>query len=143
MKQVIATVDAPPAIGPYAQGIKAGDMIFVSGQIPLEARTRRIVSGGIAEQTEQVLSNIRAVVEEAGASMDDIVKITVFLKDLNDFDEMNRIYSMFFPSTDNPLSTTLPPARSTIEVSRLPRDVSIEMDAIAVLTPRSLDFEIY
>ncbi len=143
MKQVIATADAPPAIGPYAQGIRAGDMIFVSGQMPYNPRTRRIVSGGIGEQTEQVLSNIRAVVEEAGASMDDIVKITVYMKDLNEFDEMNRVYSIFFPTTDNPLATTLPPARSTVEVSRLPRDAQIEMDAIAVLTPRSLDFDPY
>lgn len=143
MKQVIATADAPPAIGPYAQGIRAGDMIFVSGQMPYDARTRRIVSGGIGEQTEQVLSNIRAVIEEAGATMDDIVKITVYLKNLDDFDEMNRVYAIFFPSTDNPLAATLPPARTAVEVARLPRDVGIEMDAIAVLTPRSLDFDIY
>jgi 2-iminobutanoate/2-iminopropanoate deaminase len=143
MKQVVATADAPPALGPYAQGIRAGDMIFVSGQLPMDPRTGRISSGSIGEQTEQVLSNIRAIVEEAGAAMDDIVKITVYLKDLNDFEEMNRVYAIFFPPTDNPFAATLPPARSTVEVARLPRDASIEMDAIAVLTPRSIDFEVY
>jgi 2-iminobutanoate/2-iminopropanoate deaminase len=136
-------VDAPPAIGPYAQGIKAGDLVFVSGQLPLDPKTRRMVTGGIAAQTEQVLENIRAIVEEAGGSMDDLVKINIFLKDLNNFDEMNRIYSMFFPSTENPLAPTLPPARSTVEVSRLPRDVDIEMDAIAVITPHIYDPELY
>ena len=143
MKQVIATVEAPPALGPYAQGIKAGDMIFVSGQLPLDPKTRRMIPGGIGAQTEQVLENIRAILEEAGATMDDLVKITVFLKDLNNFEEMNRVYSMFFPSTSNPLAPTLPAARSTVEVSRLPHDADIEMDAIAVLTPSNYDPEPY
>ena len=139
MKQVIATVDAPPAIGPYAQGVRAGDTIYVSGQLPLDPKTRRMITGDIAAQTEQVITNIRAIVEEGGASMDDIVKITVFLKDLNDFDEMNRVYAMFFPDVDNALSQTLPPARSTVEVARLPRDADIEMDAIAVITHGYID----
>lgn len=143
MKQIIATVEAPPALGPYAQGVRAGDTIYVSGQLPLDPKTRRIVGGGIAAQTEQVLINIRAIVEEGGGTMDDIVKITVYLADLDDFDEMNRVYALFFPDVENILAQTLPSARSTVEVSRLPHDAAIEMDAIAAITPGYTDIEAY
>lgn len=132
MKQSIATVEAPPALGPYAQAIKVNDMVFVSGQLPLNPKTRELITGDIAAQTEQVLQNIRAILEEADAQLDDVVKVTIYMKDLNQFDAMNRIYTLFFPNHDN--STNLLPARSTVEVSRLPRDAEIEMDAIAVIT---------
>ena len=141
MKQIIATPDAPPAIGPYAQGVKIGDHIYVSGQLPLDPRTRQIVPGGIAAQTEQVLLNIQAILGEAEATLDHVVKFTIFMTNLDEFDEMIRIFAMFFPTGDN--SRRLPTARSTVEVSRLPRDVSIEMEAIAVLTPETHDYELY
>lgn len=143
MKQVIATVEAPPALGPYAQGIRAGETIYVSGQLPMDPKTRRLIDGDIAAQTEQVLTNIRAIVEEGGGTMDDIVRITIYLTNLDDFDEVNRIYTMFFPTIDNALTETLPPARTTLEVSRLPRDAQIEMDAIAVITPGYSGFDVY
>ena len=143
MKQVIATVEAPPALGPYAQGIRAGETIYVSGQLPMDPKTRKIIDGDIAMQTEQVLTNIRAIVEEGGGTMDDIVRITIYLTNLDDFDEVNRIYTMFFPTIDNALTETLPPARTTIEVSRLPRDAQLEMDAIAVITPGYSGFDVY
>lgn len=145
MKEIIATIDAPPAIGPYAQGVKAGDTIYVSGQLPIEPKTGRLISGTIAAQTERVLLNIRAIVEEGGASLEDVVKITVYLTDLDDFDEVNRIYKLFFPYSDDPnsLSQSLPPARSTVEVSRLPKDAEIEMDAIAVVSHGYIDPDAY
>ena len=143
MKQVIATVEAPPALGPYAQGIRAGETIYVSGQLPMDPKTRRLIDGDIAAQTEQVLTNVRAIVEEGGGTMDDIVRITIYLTNLDDFDEVNRIYTMFFPTIDNALTETLPPARTTLEVSRLPRDAQIEMDAIAVITPGYSGFDVY
>ncbi len=145
MKQIIATVDAPPAIGPYAQGVKVGDTIYVSGQLPIDPKSGRLITGSIAAQTERVLLNIRAIIEEAEASMDDVVKITIYLKDLSNFEEVNRVYTLFFPWTDDPtsLSQSLPPARSTVEVSRLPKDADIEMDAIAVASHGYIDPELY
>jgi len=145
MKEIIATIDAPPAIGPYAQGVKAGDTIYVSGQLPIEPKSGRLISGTIAAQTERVLLNIRAIVEEGGASLEDVVKITVYLTDLDDFDEVNRIYKLFFPYSDDPnsLSQSLPPARSTVEVARLPKDAEIEMDAIAVVSHGYTDPDAY
>ena len=109
MKQIIATVEAPPALGPYAQGVRAGETIYVSGQLPMDPKTRRLIEGDIAAQTEQVLTNIRAIVEEGGGTFDDIVRITIYLTNLDDFDEMNRVYTMFFPTIDNALTETLPP----------------------------------
>jgi 2-iminobutanoate/2-iminopropanoate deaminase len=145
MKQIIATVGAPPAIGPYAQGVKVGDTIYVSGQLPIEPKTGRLVTGSIGAQTERVLLNLRAIIEEGGATMEDIVKITIYLKDLSNFEEVNRVYQLFFPYSDDPtsLSQSLPPARATVEVSRLPKDAEIEMDAIAVLSHGYNDPEIY
>lgn len=132
MKETIATADAPAALGPYAQGVKVNDMIFVSGQLPVNPKTNQLLTGSIAVQTEQVLTNLREILEEGGARLDDVVKINIYMTDLNDFDEMNRIFSRFFPNTET--STNLLPARATVEVSRLPKDAQIEMDCIAVIS---------
>jgi 2-iminobutanoate/2-iminopropanoate deaminase len=140
-KTAIATPDAPPALGPYSQGIRVGDTIYVSGQLPLDPKTGQIVAGSIAEQTERVMLNIREILEEGEASLNDVVKVTIYLKDLGNFAEVNRVYGVFFPNTEH--NPTLPPARSTVEVSRLPREAEIEMDAIAVVMPGYVDSEIY
>lgn len=132
MKKAIATPDAPPAVGPYAQAIKVDNMVFVSGQLPLNPKTRTLIVGDIAQQTEQVLLNIRAILEEADANLDDVVKVNIYLTDLEKFDEVNRVYALFFPNTET--SQNLLPARATVEVSRLPKDAEIEMDAIAVIS---------
>ncbi len=132
MKEIIATAEAPAALGPYAQAVKVNDMIFVSGQLPLNPKNRQMVTGAIGAQTEQVLTNIRSILEEGGAHLNDIVKVTIYMKNLSDFDEMNRVYEMFFPNSDT--STNLLPARSTVEVARLPRDAEIEIDCIAMVT---------
>jgi 2-iminobutanoate/2-iminopropanoate deaminase len=124
-KHVVASPDAPPAIGPYSQGIKAGGFIFLSGQIPLVGPTGKIVSGMIKEQTEQVILNIQALLASEGLTLDDVVKATVFLASMNEFSAMNEIYAKYFTGT--------PPARSTVEVSRLPRDVRVEIEVIAQL----------
>ncbi len=135
MKQIIATAAAPPALGAYAQAVKVNDTIYVSGQLPLDPRTRELVPGTLATQTERVLLNIQAILEEAEASMDDVVKCTIYIRDLNYFDEVNTTYAMFF--------NNLPPARVTVEVSRLPKDAAIEIDAIAVLSGGYVDPELY
>lgn len=124
MKQTIKTEHAPGAIGPYSQAVKAGGFIFLSGQIPIDPRTGEFVAGGIAEQTEQVLKNLSAVLEASGAGLADVVKTTVFLADMNDFAAMNEVYSRFFQES--------PPARSTVEAARLPRDARVEIDVIAL-----------
>ena len=127
MKDRIQTDSAPKAIGPYSQAIKSNGFVFASGQIPLDPATMQIVEGGIREQTKRVMSNLEAVLQAAGSSLEGVVKTTVFLKDLADFGEMNEVYGSFFNET--------PPARSTIEVARLPRDVRVEIDVIAVEAP--------
>ncbi|HXU39750.1 MAG TPA: RidA family protein [Blastocatellia bacterium] len=124
MKDRVHTDDAPKAIGPYSQAIKANGFVFASGQIPLDPSTMQIVDGGIREQTERVMKNLDAVLQAAGSSLEGVVKTTVFLKDLTDFVEMNEVYGSFFKQT--------PPARSTVEVARLPRDVRVEIDVIAL-----------
>jgi 2-iminobutanoate/2-iminopropanoate deaminase len=124
MKDRVQTDNAPKAIGPYSQAIKANGLVFASGQIPLDPETMQIVEGGIREQTERVLTNLSAVLRAAGTSLDKVVKTTVFLADLSDFTEMNETYGRFFGE--------VAPARSTVEVSRLPRDVKIEIDVIAL-----------
>lgn len=121
----IQTDNAPKAIGPYSQAIKANGFVYASGQIPLDPSTMQIVEGGIREQTERVMNNLRAVLEAAGSSLDRVVKTTVFLSDLADFADMNETYGRFFGQ--------VPPARSTVQVSRLPRDVRIEIDVIALV----------
>jgi 2-iminobutanoate/2-iminopropanoate deaminase len=124
MREVVATHNAPQAIGPYSQAIRANGLIFVSGQIPLNPLTQQIVEGGMAEQTEQVIANLEAILKAAGSGLDKVVRTTVYLKDMKEFAAMNDIYERFFPQR--------PPARSTIEAARLPKDVRVEIDAIAL-----------
>ena len=124
MKQIIKTERAPQAIGPYSQAVRAGTLVFASGQIPLDPQTGEFVEGGVAEQTEQVLRNLSAVLEAAGTSLDRVVKTTVFLADMNDFAAMNEVYERYF-SQDAP-------ARATVEAARLPRDARVEIEAIAM-----------
>ncbi|MBM4357655.1 MAG: RidA family protein [Deltaproteobacteria bacterium] len=124
-RQAISTPDAPAAIGPYSQAIVAGSLLFCSGQIALDPRTGAVVEGDVEVQTRQVLCNLRAVLEAAGSSLEKVVKTTIFLADLEDFQRVNAIYAEHFPG--------VPPARSTVEVSRLPRDVRVEIEAIAIL----------
>ena len=124
MKDRIQTDQAPQAIGPYSQAIKANGLVFASGQVGFDPATMQIVDGGIREQTERVLRNLAAVLEAAGSSLDRAVKTTVFLADMNEFAAMNEVYGSFF--------TGVPPARSTVEVKRLPRDVRVEIDVIAL-----------
>jgi 2-iminobutanoate/2-iminopropanoate deaminase len=125
-KTAIATDGAPAAIGPYSQGIKAGGLIFTAGQIPLDPVTQQIVAPGITEQTTQVLENLKAILEAAGSSLAKVVKATVFLKDFNDFAAMNAVYGAYLAPQG-----VAPPARSTVEVSRLPKDVLVEIDLVA------------
>ncbi|RMG01957.1 MAG: RidA family protein [Acidobacteria bacterium] len=125
MKQVISTEKAPSAIGPYSQAIRIGNLVFCSGQIPIDPETGEFVSGGIKEQTEQVLKNLTAVLESAGATLQNVVKTTVFLADMNDFAAMNEVYARFF--SDNK------PARSTVQAARLPRDAKVEIECIAII----------
>lgn len=132
MKQIIATVDAPPALGPYAQAVKVDNTVYVSGQLPLDPKTRSMVAGGMAAQTERVLENIRAILEEGEANLNDVVKMTIYLTDLNLFEEMNQVFALYFPTRED--IPNLLPARATVEVSRLPKDALIEMDAIAVIS---------
>jgi len=123
MKQIITTDHAPKAIGPYSQAVVWNGMAFLSGQIPLDPATGQIVEGDIAAQTERVLENMKAVLAASGSSMEQVLRTTVFLKDLGEFARMNEVYGRYFPKD--------PPARSTVEVARLPRDVRVEIDVIA------------
>ena len=125
MKQVISTVKAPGAIGPYSQAIKSGNMIFCSGQIPIDPSTGEFVSEDVTEQTEQVFATLKAVLAAAGASLDDVVKTTVFLADMGEFAAMNDVYSRHF--VDNK------PARATVQAAKLPRDARVEIECIAVI----------
>ena len=125
MKKIIATTNAPAAIGPYSQAIDCGSFLVTSGQVPFDPKTGEFVPGGIQEQTRQVLTNVKAILEAAGLTMDNVVKTTVFLKDMEDFVEMNRVYKTYFPENC--------PARSAVQVARLPKDVLVEIEAIAVL----------
>ena len=125
-KKVVQTNAAPAALGPYSQAITAGGMVYCAGQIALDPASGSIVAGGVAEQTHQVLKNLRAVLNAAGSDLDRAVKTTVFLKDMNDFTAMNEVYGLpdYFG--------TRPPARSTVEVARLPRDVLVEIEVVAL-----------
>ena len=125
MKEIITTDNAPGAIGPYSQAIRTGGFVFCSGQIPIDPATGNFVSDGMAEQTEQVLKNLAAVLEAAGSSLDNVVKTTVFLADMNDFAVMNEVYGRYF--SDNK------PARATVEAARLPRDARVEIECIALV----------
>ncbi len=122
-RQAISTPSAPAAIGPYSQAIRCGNLVFVSGQIPLDPQTGSLVEGDAAVQTARVLQNLSAILEAAGSSLGQVLKTTVYLKDLADFGMMNEVYARFFDDT--------PPARATVEVARLPRNVSVEIDLIA------------
>jgi 2-iminobutanoate/2-iminopropanoate deaminase len=122
MNEKIATPNAPQAIGPYSQAIRSGNFLFVSGQIAIDPQTATIIEGDIEAQTEQVLKNIAAIIEAAGMSLQDVVKCTCFLKDMNDFVKFNGIYENYFGE--------ILPARETVEVSRLPKDVLVEVSAI-------------
>jgi 2-iminobutanoate/2-iminopropanoate deaminase len=124
-KTIVLTKEAPAPIGPYNQGIIAqGSFVFIAGQVPIEPRSGQVVPGDIKAQTRQVLKNLQAILEKTGLQFENVVKTTVFLKDMNEFAGMNEVYAEFFKID--------PPARSTIEVARLPRDVKVEIDAIAV-----------
>jgi|SRR6185369_7098631 len=125
-KHIISTVNAPSAIGPYSQAVRAGNLLFVSGQIPIDPSTGALIEDKTIEaQTRRVLQNLLAIVEAAGGSAQSIVKTTVFLKSMDDFAKMNAVYGGFF--------STAAPARATVEAARLPRDVSVEIDCIAVI----------
>ena len=125
-KKVIQTNAAPAALGPYSQAIAANGMVYCAGQIPLDPQSGNLVAGGVAEQTHQVLKNLRAVLKAAGSDLDRAVKTTVFLKSMNDFGAMNEVYGQpeYFGAS--------PPARSTVEVARLPRDVLVEIEVVAI-----------
>lgn len=124
MREVISTEKAPPAIGPYSQAVKAGNLLFVAGQIGINPATGQLEEG-IEAQTRQALLNLKAILEAAGASLENVVRVGVFLQDLKDFQAMNAVYSEFFPHS--------PPARTTVQVAALPRNALVEIDAIAVL----------
>ena len=125
MKEIVATERAPRAIGPYSQAIRSGNLLFASGQIPIDPATGEFVAGGIVEQTEQVLRNVSAILEAAGVGLPEVVKTTVFLADMDDFTAMNEVYGRFFGEN--------PPARATVQAARLPRDAKVEIEAIAVV----------
>lgn len=125
VKQTIKTEHAPQAIGPYSQAVNANGFVFASGQIPIDPATGQFVEGGIAEQTEQVLKNVAAVLQAAGSSLERVVKTTVFLADMNEFAAMNEVYGRHFGEN--------PPARATVEAARLPRDARVEIEAIALV----------
>lgn len=124
MREIIKTESAPGAIGPYSQAVRAGGFVFASGQIPLDPKTGVFVEGGVAEQTQQVMRNLKAVLEAAGTSLERVVKTTVFLADMDDFSAMNEVYGQYFKEN--------PPARSTVQAARLPRDARVEIDVIAL-----------
>jgi 2-iminobutanoate/2-iminopropanoate deaminase len=124
MKETVHTDRAPNPIGPYSQGIKANGFIFLSGQAALDPKSGQLISGDIRQQTERTLENLKGVLEAAGANLNHVVKVTVFLKNLSDFSAMNEVYARYFPK--------LPPARSTVEAARLPKDALVEIDLIAV-----------
>ena len=124
MREVISTKDAPKAIGPYSQAVKANGFIFVSGQIAIDPATQQVIAGDVGAQTDRVLRNLSEILEAAGSGLGKVVRTTVFLKNMGEFTAMNEVYAKYFSST--------PPARSTVEVSRLPKDVLVEIDVIAL-----------
>ena len=126
MRQRVQTENAPAAIGPYSQAIRANGFVFVSGQIPIDPQTGEFVAGGIAEQTARVLKNLTAVLEAAGSSLELVVKTTVFLADMKEFSGMNEVYATFFPKP--------PPARATVAAAGLPRDARVEIEAVALVS---------
>ncbi len=125
MTKIISTDKAPAAIGPYSQAVAVGNMVYTSGQIAIVPETGNIVEGGVEEQTKQALENLKVVVEEAGSSLDKVVKTTIFIKNMGDFAKINEVYSKYFTSNF--------PARSCVEVARLPKDLLVEIEAVAVI----------
>lgn len=125
VKETVRSEMAPAAIGPYSQAVKAGGFLFISGQIPIDPDTNQIVEGDAAIQTDRVLRSIRGILDDSGATLQDVVRTTIYLTDMEDFAKVNEVYARYFP--------TEPPARVTVQVSRLPKDVRIEIDAIAWL----------
>jgi 2-iminobutanoate/2-iminopropanoate deaminase len=125
MRNVIATQDAPQAIGPYSQAIRAAGLIFTSGQIAIDPATSQVITGDVAAQTDRVLKNLDAILKASGSSLEKVVRCTVFLKNMGDFAAMNEVYGRYFKQE--------PPSRSTVEVARLPKDVLVEIDAIALV----------
>ena len=123
-REVIVSAGAPAAIGPYSQAIRAGGLVFVSGQIPLDPETGQVVEGGIKAQAERALDSLRAILEASGSGLERVVKTTVFLADLGNFAEVNEVYARYFPDA--------PPARATVQVAALPRGVGIEIEAVAL-----------
>jgi 2-iminobutanoate/2-iminopropanoate deaminase len=126
MKKIVSTDQAPKAIGPYSQAVISNGLAFLSGQIPLDPASGQVIEGGVAAQTERVLENLKSVLHACGANLESVVKTTVFLKDMGEFAQMNEVYGRYFASN--------PPARATVEAARLPRDVRVEIDCIAVVT---------
>jgi 2-iminobutanoate/2-iminopropanoate deaminase len=124
MREVISTSDAPKAIGPYSQGVRADGLVFTAGQVAFDPKTQQIVDGDISAQTERVMQNLSAILTAAGCGMQDVIRSTVFLKNMDDFAAMNAVYTKYF--------STAPPARSTVEVSRLPKNALVEIDMIAI-----------
>ena len=124
MNKILNTVNAPAAIGPYSQGVQCGNMVFVSGQLPFVPETGALLEGSVGEMTIQSMKNIEAILAEAGCTFADVVKTTIFLKDLGDFAEVNAAYAKFFPAD--------PPARACVQVAKLPKDARVEIEAIAV-----------
>src|SRR5687767_12355991 len=129
MKHAVSSPDAPQPVGPYSPAVRAGDLLFISGQIPLDPSTGRMVDGSVGEQTRRVLTSIRSLLEAAGLTLDDVVRSTVFLLDMNDFAAMNEVYATFF---SEPF-----PARSTVQAARLPRDARVEIDVIGMYQKKS------
>ena len=124
-KNIIQTSNAPEPIGPYSQAVSNGNMLFVSGQIPLDPQTGELVTGNIEEETHRVMSNIQAILQSGGTDFSQVVKCSIFVKDLNDFSRINQVYGDYFPQQ--------PPARETVEVNRLPKDVNVEISCIAIV----------
>jgi len=124
-KNIIQTSEAPEPIGPYSQAVSSGKMLFVSGQIPLDPQTGELVTGNIEEETKMVMRNIQAILQAGGTDFSRVVKCSIFVKDLNDFSRINRVYGDYFPQQ--------PPARETVEVNRLPKDVNVEISCIAIV----------
>lgn len=125
MKKIVSSAHAPKAIGPYSQAVIANGFVFLSGQIPLDPATNQLIDGDIAAQTERVLENLKAVLEAAGSSLAQVVKTTVFVKDMGEFAKMNEVYAKYFALD--------PPARATVEAARLPRDVRVEIECVATV----------
>jgi 2-iminobutanoate/2-iminopropanoate deaminase len=124
MRNIISTPDAPKAIGPYSQAIRANGFVFVSGQVAIDPATQQVITGDVAAQTDRVMKNLSAILKAAGTGLENVMRSTVFLKNMGDFAAMNQVYGKYFSSS--------PPARSTVEVSRLPKDVLVEIDVIAL-----------